>query len=80
MGHDSHTAVVIHTFGALRAQFSLAQTTKNSHKHSYFVQLWVEKALGDVTASVSDSFNMCGGVAWTSKGSLDFSLHQNRLL
>lgn len=39
-----------------------------------------KKALGDVTASVSDSLNMCGSVAWTYKGSLDFSLHQNRLL
>lgn len=82
MGHDAQTpAEVIYTFGALRTQFSLPQTSKNSHKNSYFMQLWGEKkALGDVTASVSDSFNTCGGVAWTYKGSLDFSLHQNRLL
>lgn len=49
-----------HLLGAVRTQFSLAQASKNSHKNSYFVQLWGEKALGDVTASVSDSFNMCG--------------------
>lgn len=60
-------AEVIYTFGALRAQFSLAQTSKNRHKNSCFVQLWGGKGLGDVTASVSDAFNMCAGVTWTYK-------------
>lgn len=47
MGHDSQTpAEVKYTFGALRAQFSLAQAGKNSHKNSYLVQLWGEKSLG----------------------------------
>lgn len=44
MGHDAQTpAEVIYTFGALRTQFSLPQTSKNSHKNSYFMQLWGEK-------------------------------------
>lgn len=47
MGHDSQTpAEVIYTFGALRAQFSLAQAGKNSHRNSYLVQLWGKKSLG----------------------------------
>lgn len=55
------------TFGALRAQFSLPHI--NSHKYSYFVQVWNKPWV------TSDLFNMCGiqrvtGFQFTSEQAL----------